>query len=181
MADGTDTGVPWYGWLILAFHLIVTIGILWMTHSTVVPPTVAWIVTGVWALGTAIMGLVDFVISRDSPDVDATAFDRWSIVHTAAGIVFGIWYIPLIFVLIVVFLWECFEFSVTGFGDQETILNKLTDMGVAVVGWGVVILVLMLTTHAPFPLASPVQTSSAQQQPVKTTHQAAPPHSKPTK
>lgn len=181
MADGADSGVPWYSWLILAFHLIVTVGILWMTHSFVVSSTLVWVVTGVWVVGSAIMGLIDFVFFRGSPDVDATAFDRWTIIHTAAGVVFGFWYIPLIFVLIVVFLWECFEFSVTGFGDQETILNKFVDMGVAVVGWLVVVLVLMVSTSAPFPLASPVQTQSAQHQTVEPAKHAAPAHAKPKK
>jgi hypothetical protein len=176
MADGEDTGVPWYGWIILGFHLLVTIGILWLTHSTVVSPTITWIVTGVWILGACIMGLIDFIVSRGSTDVDATAFDRWTIIHTAAGIVFGFWYIPLIFVLIVVFLWECFEFCVTGFGDQEIILNKLTDMGVAVVGWAVVVVVLMIATHSPFPLASPVPNPATTV--TAPAHKAVTPHPK---
>ena len=175
MANEPNSGVPWYGWLILAFHLIVTIGILWMTHSLIISATMVWLVTGVWALGTAGMGLIDFVLSRNSPNVDATALDRWSVSHFAAGIVFGFWYIPLLFVLIIVFIWECFEFSVTGFGDQETMLNKLTDMGVAVLGWAVVVVVLMVFKHAPFPLASPVESASAQHQAVKTMYAPAMP------
>ena len=107
--------------------------------------------------------------------MDATAFDRWTIIHTAAGVAFGCWYIPLIFVLIVVFLWECFEFSVTGFGDQETILNKFTDMGVAVAGWLVVVVALMVLSHLPFPLASPVPSASGQNQTVSPIHHSSAP------
>jgi hypothetical protein len=47
MADDEDIGVPLYRLLLLGYHRSVTMGILWMTHSTVIAPTITWIVTGV--------------------------------------------------------------------------------------------------------------------------------------
>lgn len=153
IAASTQSQFSWYSWVILAFELVWSVGISWITHRSLAPVVVRWAITGAFVILTLIFGLIDFVVSKDSGGRDATPFDRWTIVHTLAGVVFGIWVVPLFYVLVVVIVWECFEFSVAGFGDQEVILNRVVDVGVAVGGWLIVALTLTAVKHAPFPLA----------------------------
>jgi hypothetical protein len=147
--------IPWYSYVILVFHLIVSAGIVLMTHSSVVPLWLRWAVTGPFIALVLIFGLID-KLSKDVENIDATPLDRWTIPHTLAGVVFAVWYVPLIYVLFLVFLWECFEFSVTGFGEKEVILNRVVDMGVAVGAWLITVFVIMGVAGVSFPLASPV-------------------------
>jgi len=172
MANGQDgsAGIPWYSWLILTFHLVWSGGIFWFEHSLVVPLWLAWLISGLWVAAALIMGLIDFVLSKGSQgSTDTTAIDRWTAIHFGAGIVFGIWYVPILWVVILAFFWECFEFSVAGFGDQEIIQNRLMDIAAAVVGWLIVVILIVAIAKTPFPAVSPVpspqtgQTSSAQQ------------------
>jgi hypothetical protein len=143
-----DDGIRWYSYLILIFHVGWSAGIILLTHHDFVPLAVRWVVTGIFIALVLVFGIIDKVANPG--DVDATAIDRWTIPHTLAGVVFGLWFVPLLWVLILVFFWECFEFSVKGFGDQEVILNRVVDMGVAVGGWLVVVFVLMATSGTPF-------------------------------
>jgi hypothetical protein len=153
MADDSEK-MPWYSYFILVFHLVVSGGIVLMTHSDVVPLWLRWLVTGPFIALVIIFGLIDKLTKIKN--VDATPIDRWTIPHTLAGVVFGVWYVPLIFVLILVFLWECFEYSVAGFGDKEVILNRVVDMGVAVGGWLITVFIIMAVKAVGFPLASQV-------------------------
>ena len=91
--------IPWYSWIILVFHLGWSTGILLMTHGEVISSAVRWIVTAVFLAITVGLGLYDFIIRSDNAGRDATPFDLWTIPHTLAGVVLGVWYIPLIFVL----------------------------------------------------------------------------------
>jgi hypothetical protein len=52
---------------------------------------------------------------------------QWSVGAVGAGVGFGSWYVPILWVVILAFFWECFEFSVAGFGDQEGITNGGAD------------------------------------------------------
>jgi hypothetical protein len=138
----------------LIFQLVWALGLILMTQGSVVAPSLRWGVTGVWLVATVILGIIDFKKINDTSR-DAIPLDRWTIIHTGAGVVFGLWFVPLIYVLMVVVMWECFEFAVAGFGDQEVILNRVVDVVVALLGWLVVVLVAMAITRAPFPLATP--------------------------
>jgi hypothetical protein len=151
-----DRKIPWYSWLILAFHLVWNVGIIWMTKGEVVHAGLRWTATIVFIVATLGLGIYDFFINKDSEGRDATPFDRWTIIHTLAGVVFGLWYVPLVFVVITVLWWEAFEFSVTGFGETEVILNRVVDMGVALAGWLVIVLIALAVTGADFPFANPV-------------------------
>lgn len=143
----------------LIFQLVWALGLILMTQGSVVAPWLRWGVTGVWLVATIILGIIDFKKTND-PSRDATPLDRWTIIHTGAGVVFGLWSVPLLYVLIAVIFWECFEFAVAGFGDQEVILNRVVDVVVALLGWLVVVLVAMVITRAPFPLATPHKSSA---------------------
>ena len=156
MAD-SERKIPWYSWIILGFHLIWNVMIILMTKSDVVNDKLRWVVTIVFLLFTLALGAYDFFIAKDSATRDDKPFDKWTISHTLAGFVFGVWYVPLLFVLITVIWWEAFEFSVTGFGEKDVILNRAVDMGVAIAGWLIVVGLAMWWTGADFPLASPVR------------------------
>src|SRR4051794_13600234 len=149
-----ESGFRWHSWFFLIFHLAVSAGILIMAHRPVIPASLRWGITLGWAALTLAFRLYDFILARSKTgSTDATPFDRWTIIHSLAGVVFGIWYIPLVYVFIVVVLWECFEFAVEGFGDQEVILNRGVDIGVALAGWTLVVLLALAIKGSSFPLA----------------------------
>lgn len=151
-----DSGIPWYSWIILVLHLGWSVTIILMTKGNVYELEPRWIVTGIFIAGALGLGLYDFIINKTTEGRDTIPFDLWTIIHTLAGIVFGLWYVPLIWVLVTVFWWEFFEFSVKGFGEKEAIINRAVDVGVAVVGWLVVVIVGMIIKGSAFPLANPV-------------------------
>ena len=66
---------------------------------------------------------------------------------------FGVWFIPLIFVVPLVVLWEVFEALPTGFGQGEIIANRLVDIGLALVGWLLITGIAAVITGAPMPWA----------------------------
>lgn len=152
----SDNKIPWYSWLILAFHLVWSVGIIWMTQGQVFNEVLKWIVTAVFILATVLLGIYDFLINKSSKGRDATPFDLWTIIHAFAGVVFGFWYVPLVYVLITVIWWEAFEYSVKGFGEKEVILNRVVDIGVALLGWLTVVIIGLAITGVDFPIANPV-------------------------
>ena len=138
--------------VIFVVVLAAIIVLLILTHGLAVPLAVRWVVTGLWMIGTVILGIRDLVVGGDTDSLDATAFDRWTIIHASAGLVFGLWFIPLLVVLVITIGWEVFEALVPGFGDKEIFLNRVVDVGSAVVVWLVTVVVVVLVTHASFPL-----------------------------
>jgi hypothetical protein len=151
--------IPWYSWLALAAVLAGATLLVLAVNRPVVPATIRWIVTGAWIVVTVVLGIYDFVMGGGSPararraaGVDDRPFDRWTISHTGAGLVFGVWFVPLAWVIVLVVVWEAFEIFVPGFGENEIVLNRLVDIGVAVVGWLVVVLLVIAGTGAAFPL-----------------------------
>ena len=154
MAD--DEKIPWYSWLILAFHLIWNFLIIWMTKAEVFSDTLRWGVTIAFILATAGFGAYDHFFDKDTEGRDQKPCDKWTIIHTLAGVVFGLWYVPLVYVVITVLWWEVFEATVKGFGDKEVILNRVVDMGVALGGWLLMVVAALIFLGASFPLANPV-------------------------
>lgn len=159
--------IPWFSWLALALMLGFGGVVFALTNGPIVTAWLRWVVTIAWVLYTVILGIYDFLMGGGSMraarlekaargEIDTVAFDRWTISHGGAGLVFGIWYMPLLWVAILVVVWEFFEFFVPGFGEKEIILNRLVDIGIALVLWLVVVLIVMAATGAAFPLAAPV-------------------------
>jgi hypothetical protein len=151
MAD--DEKIHWWSWLILALHLLWSFTIIWLTKAEVFGAKVRWGAAIALGLGAAGLGAYDHFINKDTDNRDKGKFDPWTVVHTLAGVVFGLWYVPFIYVLITVFWWELFEFTVKGFGDKEVIINRGVDMGVAIVGW---LIVVGIFGGAGVPLVTPV-------------------------
>ena len=124
-----DDGIPWYSWIILVFHLGWSVTIILMTKRNVFGLELRWIVSGILIASALGLGLYDFIINKTTEGRDTIPFDLWTIMHTLAGVVFGLWYVPLVFVLVTVIWWEAFEFSVKGFGEKEAIINRVVDVG----------------------------------------------------
>lgn len=148
--------IPWYSWLLLLVVLALGTLLVIFTHEPAVGDAARWIVTGVWAAVTLAMGLYDFIISpgtgTESGTIDRQPFDRWTISHGGAGLVFGVWFVPLVWLLVLVFAWEVFEKFVPGFGTEETLWNRAVDIGIAVVLWFVVVGIVMAVESASFPI-----------------------------
>ncbi|HEV8516768.1 MAG TPA: hypothetical protein VGQ47_03900 [Candidatus Limnocylindrales bacterium] len=152
-----ESSIPWYSWLALVAVLAVGVLIVLFTQKPVVPDGLRWTVTGLWIAYTVGIGLRDFVLgsarapSRAAGARDDQPFDWWTISHTGAGLVFGVWYVPLLWVVILVFAWEAFEYFVPGFGETEILLNRAVDIGVALAGWLVVVVIAAIATGTAFP------------------------------
>lgn len=152
-----STKIPWYGWVGVGIFIVAGLLLAFFTNKPVVHDAVRWTVTGLWAAGTIALGLYDFFgVGKGSGgggDIDVRPFDRWTLSHTGAGLVFGVWFIPFVVVLPLTVLWEVFEALPTGFGQSEIITNRLVDIGVALVGWLVVTLIAAAITGASIPWA----------------------------
>jgi hypothetical protein len=152
-----QAGIRWQSWALLGAMLLGGFVMFFFTRSEVVPALLRWPVTGAWLAVTLGMGLKDFVVANGpSANTDSTPFDRWTISHTGAGVVLGVWYSPLWVVVLLTIIWEVFEWKVRGFGDKEIFLNRVVDVGVALVGWLVVATIVLAATGSPFPLLAPV-------------------------
>ncbi|MFN8530684.1 MAG: hypothetical protein U0670_18925 [Anaerolineae bacterium] len=124
----------------LAFWLIAAGLILILAPIENQPPMI-WVLRGLALFIWLMMGLQ--LIFREKQraaagldlDRDATPFDYWTIAHTWAGVVFGIFGIPWWLVAVLTIAWEIFEWAVPGFGETETFANRVVDIAVAWVAW----------------------------------------------
>jgi hypothetical protein len=72
---------------------------------------------------------------RQAEQGDRKPLDWWSIVHASAGVVMGLWQVPFPVMASFTIVWEVFEMSVPGFGDQEINANRINDIVLAWAGW----------------------------------------------
>jgi hypothetical protein len=158
------------GLVLLAGALVV-----WFTHSSIAPLSIVLLITIAWALGAITLAVHDFWLRPDAPwSKDSQLFDVWSIAHFGAGLVFGIWYVPIVYCVGLAAAWELFEILVKGFGDKETWFNRCVDIGLAVVGWLIVVILLIAFVKTSFPFATSVSSpQSGQATSVRSTHQPA--------
>jgi hypothetical protein len=147
--------IPWFGWVGLAVFLVGGVLLVILTHNPIVPAWMRWTLTGAWMAVTVGLGIYDFFLGGASAGggggIDKSPMDRWTIPHTGAGLVLGLWLTPLIWVIALVVLWEVFEALPTGFGHEEVISNRLVDIGVALVGWLVVAGIVALINGLSIP------------------------------
>lgn len=96
-----------------------------------------WVCTAVWLGFAAYLARRDIVHKKagTNNDIDRVPFDRWSWIHATAGALMGLWLIPFTLTLIITIAWEFFEKFVPGIGESEIFLNRLVDVGVALLGW----------------------------------------------
>lgn len=158
-ANGGIT-IPWYSWLALGAFLVAGAVLVILTSRPVLPDWLRWIVTIAWIVLTVALGIYDFILgggaraaaAQRRAAIDVQPFDRWTISHTGAGLVFGVWFVPFVWTVLLVVAWEIFEMTVPPFGKDEILANRAVDIGVALVGWLVVVLLGVFATGAAFPV-----------------------------
>jgi hypothetical protein len=164
MGNGSEQKdpIPWYSWIVLVIMLGFGFGVFYATYGLVLPEWLRWAVTIAWLVGTAGLGIYDFGINKNpARNRDTILWDPWTYSHGGAGLVFGVWYMPFVYVLLLVIVWEIFEHAVPGFGNREVIANRAVDVGIALFLWLAVVLVASLATGADFPWIAPVMHESA--------------------
>lgn len=82
-------------------------------------------------------------------------FDWWTIGHAYAGVLLGIWGVPLPLVAVLTIAWEFFEWKVPGFGECEGIWNRVVDVGIAWVLWLLVTFLVSQLEPTPIPWLVP--------------------------
>jgi hypothetical protein len=148
-------GISIKAWAMFGAVFLAGVAVVYFTYGGAMKPWLRWGITGAWALVTIGLGIYDLILDAGGEgETDATPFDRWSISHAGAGVVFGVWFVPLWAVLAMTIVWELFEVYVPGFGESEIMRNRVVDVGSAVVAWLVIVLVAMGThgATAEFPL-----------------------------
>jgi len=83
----------------------------------------------------AVFGHKDLVNKPKPGSIDSKPVDRWSFVHTLAGVVLSLLGVSFPIVALLTVAWEAFEITVHGFGDEEINANRITDILVAWGGW----------------------------------------------
>ena len=151
MADADE--MKW--WSVPAAALFVAVTVLFMVllHNPVVSGAVRWTFTIIWLCGGLFAIIWDRVLHKGT--VDVVAVDYWTAVHAGFGVVAGFWYFPLIPLLVVTIAWEFFEASVPGFGMKEKFWNRFWDVAVAVAGWFLIVIIVIVAEGAGFPLLAP--------------------------
>ncbi len=156
----TFPGVPWSSRIAFVIFLTVAIAAMVVTMRLDVPGAV-WGLRIVITLGAA--GFAIYLARRDlggqATDLDRTAVDRWTIVHSSAGVVFGLFGIPFLLVALLTVAWEVFEILAPGFGETEVIQNRAMDVLVAWAGWLVVAGLIALLTQTELPFLLPAADS----------------------
>lgn len=164
-AAASQNQLSW--WSVVLFILFVALAFAVATQlwSTIVPAGIRVGATLVIALAMVLLASADLagdplgirrlLVAIFKGAIDSGPFDRWTVIHASAGLIFGLWYLPLSFVLPVVLLWELFEYLVPGFGEDERIWNRVIDVAVALVGWTLVVLIVWAVTDMPVPALTP--------------------------
>ena len=109
-----------------------------------------------WVALVATRLIMEGTVSKPKPG-EAPKWDKqfgdpwWTTIHTLTGVIMGLWQVPFPLVMAFTMLWEGLEISVPGFGDEEINGNRLTDIGVAWLGWAVFAGMSAAVTKQPFP------------------------------
>jgi hypothetical protein len=78
--------------------------------------------------------------------------DWYTLAHAMVGIFLGAWFMPLAWVLLLTITWEIFEKFAPGFGETETMANRIVDVTAACLGWVAVTGGAAFLQHATVPL-----------------------------
>lgn len=118
----------------------------------------AWAGLGALVLLVVVRLVLEGTVSRTPPG-HVPAGDRklldpwWSTIHTLAGVTLGLWLVPLLVVVLITLLWEALEISVPGFGDEEINGNRMFDLLLAWLGWGLAAALVSALAGTGLPLA----------------------------
>ena len=97
-------------------------------------------------LGGALYLIIEDLIrgNLDQFETDSVLFDIWTVIHFLAGPQLAL-VLPFVWMFIILSGWEVFEAFTVGFGETETIGNRIVDVGVGVIGWWILILIFKKT------------------------------------
>lgn len=136
----------WLSWIIAGLFLVSAFVLVFVTtRNSLIEPQ--WHRATRYAFTVALMVIVvtrlilEGTVSKPQPG-QPPKWDRqlvdpwWTTIHTSTGIVLGLWLTPFIVTAGLTASWELLEITVPGYGDEEVNGNRLTDIAVAWVGWG---------------------------------------------
>jgi hypothetical protein len=171
----------WLSFVLAAVFLGCSLAVIVAVHRGVSnPPT--WYITLQISFAVGLVAVVVFrlilegTVSRPPPGSpppwDRQLADRWwTPIHTLTGITLGIWLVPFLLVAALTILWEIFEVTVPGFGDEEITGNHLIDILSAWAGWVITIALIcpQLGLTIPILRAGPEYRSPASAATVRDT------------
>lgn len=114
--------------------------------------------TEVAVFNLGVRALIDFGTKeggKQAAQGDHRPLDLWSIVHTSAGVIMGLWRVPFPVMAGLTVSWEVFEMSVPGFGDHEINANRMTDILLAWAGWFTAAGIASQVAKTKLPLGQP--------------------------
>eukprot|EP00475_Leptophrys_vorax_P006564 TRINITY_DN1407_c0_g1_i1.p1 TRINITY_DN1407_c0_g1~~TRINITY_DN1407_c0_g1_i1.p1 ORF type:complete len:166 (+),score=34.67 TRINITY_DN1407_c0_g1_i1:90-587(+) len=104
-------------------------------YHPVVAPAVFFAVTAGWLVITGILMYCVHVKGMTFGGVDQRFFDIFNIPHFLFGVVMGMSGLALVFVVGAAIVWELVEITTTGFGENESPINRFGDITMATVAW----------------------------------------------
>ncbi len=144
--------VPWTWWrvlLLLGFLALGVLLILWR-HGPHVPVLTRWYITTPWLVAIVVLAFWDYVYQKDQKPEEAW-FDKWTIIHSLAGVVFAVWFVPVSVVAFLAFGWEVVE-HLTPLGAGESLGNRLVDASVALIFWVPTVLAIAGVAQVAVPI-----------------------------
>jgi hypothetical protein len=138
----------WLSWVIAGLFLISAFVLVYITTKNGVSEphwhriaryglTVTLLVLVVTRL--ILEGTVSRPLPGQPPKWDRQLVDPWwTSIHTLTGVILGLWLTPFLILAGLTVSWELLEVVVPGYGDEEINGNRLIDVAVAWIGWGLV-------------------------------------------
>ncbi len=119
---------------------VITAIVIWQKHDLIVRPWIIGAVAVPWlGLGMTLRA------NQRTIGFEGKVLDWWSIVHFTAGVLFGLFGIPLAYVLAVAIVWEVIEIYAR---TREYPTNRVADIVLAAAGW----MLANLLASGPFDL-----------------------------
>lgn len=139
----------WRFLLLGGFLALGVLLILWR-HGPHVPVLTRWYITTPWLVAIGVLVVWDYFRQKDQKPEEAW-FDKWTIVHSLAGVVFAVWFVPASVVAFLAFGWEVVE-HLTPFGAGESLGNRLVDASVALLFWLPTVLAIGAVAQVAVPI-----------------------------
>ena len=108
---------------------IITAIVIWQTHHVVVRPWVIGATAIVWVASNALLRA-----KQDSLGTEREYIDWWSIPHFMTGVLFGVFGVPLAYVVAIAIVWEIVEIFAHA---DEYPTNRIMDLLLAALGWAI--------------------------------------------
>lgn len=140
--------ITWGSGLILALFMTQTTFLILVYGPYLIKVYPWWVTAAIFVIyiGFSLYLFIEQLVRGNLKQfkTDSVLFDIWTIVHFLAGPFFALC-LPFIWMFIIVTAWEIMEYYTFGFGEFETLENRIVDILVAVVGWWVIIIIFKKT------------------------------------